>query len=136
MNFTLKKKSLHYFFAKIGNDNNDIYSTSICAYTTKVILGAGIMLMVFIMASAFLVWTGMSCYDIFMAIFYDQALSEGTQEFLIMLAVISSLILIVCAKVSFDMKEDSLLNSNNTSFLAKAYRSYKDKVCFGIEIEE
>lgn len=136
MNFTLKKKSLHYFFAKVGNDGRDIYSTSICDYTIKVIVGSFIFLMFFAILSSFLVWAGMSCYDIFMTLFYAQTLAEYSIIFLLVVGFVLSLILIVIVKDAVETKKDSLINSNNTSFLAKAYRSYKEKVCFGIEIKE
>ena len=135
MEHTLNKKSWHYFLARIGNDYEHIHSTSICSYTCKVIWGAAITLIGFIALLAFGFWIGTSIMDIWMFLFYGETLGAAAFWFLITLGGIICIFLLAAADVTLQMNRDSLMSKDNTTFFAKAYRAYKDKMCFKITIE-
>lgn len=136
MEHTLNKKSWHYFLARIGNDFEHIHSTSICAYTSKVIWGAALSLVAFIAVIGFGFWVGTSVHDIWMTVFYGEALGAAAFWFLVIIGVITGIFLVAAADVTLEMNRDSLMSKDNTSFFAKAYRAYKDKICFKVTIKD
>lgn len=134
----MKRNSWHYKLAEIGNDNNKIWDgdMSICQYSRKVFWGGVLVLFLCLMGLNLLLWLGTALYEILGAVIGFSALGPASYVLMGVLAFIG-----VCTTGYFlnkrwKAKSRELLKAENTSYVSKAYKSYKDKICFTVEFEE
>ena len=133
----MKKDSFHYSMARIGNNNDHIYDgdMSICTYIRKVIWGAILALFitaVLIVSGCFVVY---GLFQVIAAAIGFRPLGDAGIIFLGIFGTLGCLTLYVILTEKWKEKSRSLLKSENTSFIASAYKSYKNKFCFPVEFE-
>lgn len=133
----MKKNSWHYWLAKIGNDNDDIYSgdLTICQYTRKVFWGGTLFLFICFMLLNLVVWIGTALYQIIGAIAGFSALGPASYVLFGVFAFVSFLTGLYFWSEYWKGKSKDLLKAENTSFVAKSYKSYKDKICFKVDFQ-
>lgn len=134
----MKKNSWHYACAKLANENRSIYDgeLSICQYVRKVIWGAGVFSMIIVALLAVIALFCVGAYEIAGTIFGFAAMSIPA---FITIAVVTLLLFGVAHAVFVDYTQHTrrnLMRKDNSTFIAKAYRSYKEKVCYPIEFED
>jgi hypothetical protein len=134
----MKKDSFHYTMARIGNDNNHIYDgdMSICTYVRKVIWGSVLALFittVLVIAASTMVG---GLIDVVATILGFKTLGDVGIVFLGISGSLGTLILYVVLTEKWNEKRSALLKTENTSFIASAYKSYKNKFCFPVEFRE
>ena len=134
----MKRESIHYRLAKLGNSGNKIYSgdMSICEYTRKVIFGGILLSFFFAIGLGFGVWIVMALYEIMGTIMGFAVFGPAAATFsgcLLLLSIIASHSYL---KNRWKEKSRDLLKKENKSFISSAYKSYKDKVCFTVDFEE
>lgn len=134
----MKKNSWHYKLAKMGNNGNTIWSEeySICQYTRKVMFGALLFTFMCLMGGFLISWVGIALYEIVGAIFGFAVLGPAAATFMGFTGAIGLIALYGLIKDRWQEKSRVLLKKDNNSFVASAYKSYKDKICFPVKFEE
>lgn len=133
----MKRNSWHYKLAKIGNDNNNIYSgdLTICQYSRKVFWGGVLFLFLVVILLNLIVWLGTAAYEIIGTIVGFSALGPASY----VLIGVTSLIGVGSGLYFWNEywkgKSKELLKDENKSFVAKSYKSYKDKICFKVDFQ-
>ena len=134
----MKRNSWHYKLAKMGNQDQRIWSgdMSICEYTRKVIFGG--ILFAFIMSFlGIAVWfLGSALYEIVGAIFGFAVLGPAGAVFISLFFIFGSLALYIKAKDVLTDRVRNIEREEPNSYFGKAYKSYKEKVCFAVEFED
>jgi hypothetical protein len=134
----MKRNSWHYRLAKMGNQDQRIWSgdMSICEYTRKVIFGG--ILFTFIMCMlGLLVWfIGTALYEIIGAIFGFAVLGPAAACFIGMIIALGSIVLYFKTKDVLRDTARRVQREEPNSYFSKAYKAYKEKVCFAVEFED
>lgn len=134
----MKRNSWHYKLAKIANDGNRIYGgeMSICEYTWKVLFG----LLLFTFGATVLVilfgFFGLGVYELIGSAFGFAVLDQAGMIVLGLAALIIGSVVAFYANYTWREKSEQLLRKDNNSFVANAYKSYKQKVCFRVEFDD
>ena len=134
----MKRNSWHYSLAKIANNDQNIYDgeMSICQYSRKVFWGGVLVAFLVTMLINILVFVGTALYEILGAIVGFSALGPASYVLLGLFAFIGVCSVGYFLNKRWKAKSRELLKAENTSYVSKAYKSYKDKICFTVEFEE
>ena len=132
----MKRNSWHYKLAKIANDGNNIYEMSICEYTWKVLFG----LLLFTFGTTVLLgiigFFGLGVYELIVAALGFAVLGKAGIAVAWVIALAIALVVLIYASYTWRNKSEQLLRKDNNSFVANAYKSYKQKVCFRVEFDD
>jgi uncharacterized membrane protein len=134
----MKKNSWHYKLAKIGNQDMNIWSgqMSICEYTRRVMVGVIIVSCVTALMLITVGWIGTALYEIIGAIVGFSSIGPAASVLIVTIVILSLMVIGSYAKNKWEDKSRRMLRKEENSFVANAYRSYKDKVCFAVEFED
>lgn len=132
----MKRESLHYKLAKIGNSNNDLWDVSICEYIRKVFWGGVLALFITVLLCFLVGWVCVGLYEIVGAIFGFSTLAPAAMT---LMGVSGGIVVIATyhyVKEKWEYKSRDLLKKDNKSFVSSAYKSYKEKICFKVNFED
>lgn len=134
----MRKNTWHYKLAKMGNQGNAIWSeeVSICEYTRKVMFGGILFLFMIALVGVLFTWFGWALFEIVGAIFGFSTLGPPAAVLLGCVTFIAGLMALSWIKDKWESKRRYLLKKENHSFLADAYKSYKEKICFAVKFED
>jgi hypothetical protein len=134
----MKRNSIHYRLAKIGNQDMRIYSgeMSICEYTRRVIVGGIIVGCCVALLTVFAGWIVTALYEIIGAIVGFSAIGPAASVFIVAIVILGLMVIGSYAKIKWEDKSRRMLRKEENSFVANAYKSYKEKVCFDVEFED
>lgn len=132
----MKRDSWHYSLAKMGNNGKNLWDVSICEYTRKVIFGGILALFLAVLICVAVGWVGVALYEIIGAIFGFAELTSAAFFFIGLSVNLSGIATYHIAKDRWEYKSRELLKKENTSFVASAYKSYKEKICFKVNFED
>lgn len=134
----MRKDSWHYKLAKIGNDNNEIWDgcMSICQYTRKVLWGGVLALFITTFVSIAAGWLIFGFLQICGAIIGFNDMGPAGWVLIGLVSFIGIVSVWMFGKETWTYKSRDLLREDNKSFVASAYKSYKEKICFSVHFEE
>ena len=130
----MKRNSWHYKMAVFANESRPIHDDelSICQYMRKVAWGAlavGVLTGILIGLVGF---TVLGCYQLLGALFGFAELGSVGLFFAAFMTIVGALLSYAFGKELWAKKSVELLKEDNQGFAAKAYKSYKEKVCFSV----
>lgn len=149
--FTLNKKSWHYWLANFGTTRMGSYErkygTDICHYIRSVIKGLFLFTIAMAICSALALWVGNAIYEIALYLIKGAELGEPTKFFIVFggATVITLTILLtvygaVTGTQTLMRKQRERRweqgNPDEPGFLTLAYHKFKEKSCFKIKFED
>lgn len=139
--FKLSAKSWHFWLSNFGTDNR-LYAyeiTDICTYIRRIIRGI-LMLIGAVLGTCLLVtWSGLSFYDIYVWIADGFADKIGFAGFLfLILSAVGGATALVAKGVDAyrEYRWKHPKKEKPSTFVALAYRKFKNKTCFKISFKE
>lgn len=132
----MKRNSWHYKLAKIANDGNAIYEMSICEYTWKVLFGLLLFTFGATVLCLMIGFLGIGIYELIGAALGFAVLGEAGSIVAGVFGVLVVGVALIYAIYTWREKSEKLLRKDNNTFVANAYKSYKQKVCFRVEFDD
>lgn len=143
--YKMKDGSWHLWLANFSQDKWSKLEkgdkTDICSYTRRVIRGAFLSFMLFSFASLVSAWIIFSFGNLFGWILLGYQLEFVTQLFWFMMSCVGIAAIIIYSKEKiidkFDALHDRLTDrpEKPPGFIKLAYKKFKEKTCFRLEIE-
>lgn len=133
----LNKKGSIYWLAKLGNDSIEFDKSDLCTTSKKVFFGLLYSMFIIIIAVVLgMIFGYVPFYMIMWAITGTVLMTEGIIIFLILL-VISLIILSGYSiyRVYKVVKKETIKQLESIEFVQTAYKGFKEKVCFLVEVE-
>jgi len=144
--FKMKSKSWHLWLANVFTDKWDKLeagdTTDICTYTRRVIRGAFWASLATLILGAVAAWIIFAFGNLFGWILMGYKLEFATQLFWFIMTCLGIVAAIVAGKEKIVEKLDEISDRladrppREPGFLTLAYRKFKDKTCFKLEIQE